>query len=551
MDFYTFSRINRFRKIIFTLFKYGFEDILSRLDLPEKVFPKKIKKFIHPQGTTWERIRLILEELGPTFIKLGQMLSLRVDLLPFDLIKELSKLQDEVPYEEFEVIKKEMEKAYKRPLEEIFANIDPIPVAAASIAQVHRGILKKGNKDVAIKIQRPNIKQIIRTDLSILENLAKRVHEKIEFLRSYNFPGLINEIKKMFSQELNFTKEAKNILLAQKTLKDNPKIYLPEVYLEFSSSNILVMEYIEGRNLKEIKDEDEDLKREVAKTCVEAILKQMLVDGFFHADPHPGNILITKDKKICFLDWGIVGRLTESDKLKISSLLDGIIRKDGEIILTSLLSLSQDIANLNRDLLLKDVMEILDYYYILSLKDIKLVDMLKELIQTIKEHNLKVRIDLSMMFKSLITLDGTTRALYSDINIIEEFSPYVRRLLLRKYRPDVIFKHLRHSIYNIWQFQKKVPFQISNLLSKLEEDDLTIVLEHKKLENLIKSIERSANKLTLGVVIGAMVIASSMIITTGIKPLLFGYSALGLGGYVLSALLGFWLIISIIKSKKM
>ncbi len=551
MDIYTFSRINRFRKIIFTLLKYGFEDILARLDLPEKVFPKRIKRYIVPKSTTWERIRFILEELGPTFIKLGQILSLRVDLLPFDLIKELSKLQDEVPYEEFEVIKKEMEKTYKRPVEEIFSHIDPVPVAAASIAQVHRGVLKKNNRDVAIKIQRPNIKQIIRIDLSILENLAKRVHEKIEFLKPYNLPELVDEIKKMFFQELNFTKEAKNILLAKKAFKDNPKIYLPEVYLEFSSSNILVMEYIEGKSLKEIKDQDKDFKKEIAKICVEAIVKQMLVDGFFHADPHPGNILITKDKKVCFLDWGIIGRLTEADRLKISSLLDGIIKKDGEIILTSLLSLSQDIVSLDKDLLLKDVMEILDYYYILSLRDINLVDMVKELVQTIKEHNLKVRIDLSMMFKSLITLDGTTRTLYPDINLIEEFSPYVKRLLLRKYRPDVIYKHLRHSIYNIWQFQKKVPFQITDLLSKLEKDNLTIVLEHKRLENLIKSIERSANKLTLGVVIGAMVIASSMIITTGVKPLLFGYSALGLGGYVLSALLGFWLIISIIKSKKM
>ncbi len=551
MDFYTLSRFNRFRKIILTIMKYGFGDIISRLDLPERIIPKGIKRYISSDKTTWERVRLILEELGPTFIKLGQILSLRVDLLPFELIRELSRLQDEVPSEPFEVVKKEMEKTYKKAIDDLFLEIDPIPLAAASMAQVHRGILKKEKKEVAIKIQRPKIKHLIKIDLSILENLAKRAHERIDFLRPYNLPGLVKEIRKLFNQEVNFTKEAKNIILARESLKDNPDIYLPEVFLDYCSSNILVMEFISGRNLKELESISEDEKKRIAKICVEATLKQMVVDGFFHADPHPGNIILTSEGKICFLDWGMVGRLTYSTKLKISSLLEGIIKKDSDIILSSLLGLSQDVVNLDREALIKDIMDILDYYYILSLKEIKLVDLLKELSEAIREYGLRVRSELSVMFKTLIILDGSTRILYPDINIIQEFSPYVRKLLFARYRPDMVLKHLRHNVYNLWQLQKKIPYQLADILTKLERDELSIGFEHKGLEGLRRTLEHIANKVTLAIITAAMIIGSSMIITTGIKPYLFGYPAIGLIGYVISGILGIWVAISIIKSKKM
>ncbi|MFW5971001.1 MAG: ABC1 kinase family protein, partial [Desulfovermiculus sp.] len=296
MDLHTLSRLNRFKEISFTLIKYGFGDLLSRLDLPDKImFPKPSRKSGRQEASTWKRIRYVLTELGPTFVKFGQLLSLRTDLLPPALANELSRLQDEVQAEEWEAISSQIEKNLERPMKEIFAYIEPKPLAAASLAQVHRARLAADNTVVAVKVQRPGIEQVIRNDLDIMAGLAKQIHERIETMALYDLPGLVHELRRMLLRELDFEREARNIRLAQANFQGHEYIRFPAVFSEYSTRKVLVMELVQGTKLRNVTALPEERRLLLARNGLRASLKQILEDGFFHADPHPGNIFVMDD----------------------------------------------------------------------------------------------------------------------------------------------------------------------------------------------------------------------------------------------------------------
>lgn len=551
MDFQSFSKINRFKDIVFTLMRYGFGDIISRLDLPEKILPVPIKKQWATDKNTWERIRLVLTDLGPTFVKFGQILSLRADLIPHELVLELSKLQDQVQPESFEAIKTQIEKSMEKPLEEVFADFEPQPLAAASLAQVHRAVLKKDKTVVAVKVQRPGIRQTIRNDLDILATLARQVHERLETLKVYDLPLLVEELRRLLTRELDFTLEGKNIRLARSNFAGDPEVVYPAVFTDESTSRVLIMELVRGTKLRQAVDLPLAQKKRLAQIGLRALMQQVLMDGFFHADPHPGNIYVLDDGRISFLDWGMVGRVTPDMQARIIALIEGIVDRDSEAIMELILSLSENTQVKNREELQRDILDVLDEFYAVPLSEINISQLLMLITEAIQRHQIRIKADMAVMIKAMITGEGTVRMLYPELNVVAEAEPFVRKMALKKYSPRELQKQTRKLLGQFFQMQKALPLQLNHVMGKLERDELSIGFEHKRLEGLRMTLDQIANRLTLGIVTAAMIIGSSMIVTTGVKPLLFGYPALGLVGYLLSAFFGAWLAFEIIRKRKM
>ena len=550
MDIHTLSRIGRFKDIAFTLVKYGFGDLIARLDLPERILHLSPRKSVYSELDAWKRIRLVLTELGPTFIKFGQLLSLRSDLLPLDLTKELSKLQDDVPPAGFEEIKNQMEKELEAPLDDIFSDFEVRPMAATSLAQVHRAVLKRDKTVVAVKVQRQGIRQTIKYDLDILAGFARQIHERVEAAAVYDLPQLISELRKLMFQELDFRREARNMRLAQANFSGVELLSLPKVFSDFSTSRVLCMELIKGVPMKEAFHLPLENRRHLARNGLRAALKQILEDGFFHADPHPGNIIIQQNKILTLLDWGMVGRITPDTRGKLITLVQAIVDRDSETVLPLLLQFSLQKGKINRDQLQRDIMDIIDDYYSVPLAEVNIGQLLSALSNLLFEHKIRMKPDLAIMIRAIMVTEGTARQLYPELNVIAESEPYVRKIALKQLTPALLKQKLIREFSRFLQVNREIPTRLNQIFGKLENDQLSIGFEHKNLDGLRKTLERVANRVTMGLLTAALIIGSSMIITTGVRPFLFGYPALGLIGFILSGFIGLWLIIDILRKKK-
>jgi len=549
VDLRTIARLGRFKDIVFTLIRYGFDDLVQRLDLPGTGVIKRIEK-AGRELDTYERIRYALEELGPTFVKFGQIMSLRPDLLPPPLIRELSRLQDEVAPEEFDTIKPALQQSLGQDLTEIFSAFDEKSFASASLSQVHKGVLRELGRSVAVKVQRPGIRRKVELDLDILETLVNRLNERSEDLRVYDLPNLVRIIRRNLLRELDFTREARNMKIARSAMDEEEGIYVPEAYDEYCREQVLVMEYLEGTKLKDLEALPRDDAEILAKQGLNAAIKQILEDGFFHADPHPGNLLVEDGRRLCLLDWGMVGRLSVRDRYELMDLIKSVVEKDSEGLVDSLLLLTKGEYGIDRRGMERDLLEILDTYFAVPIKDMNLGHLLLDITTLLRSYRLRLPVDLMIMIKALITAEGTARQIYPDLNVISEAESSIERLAAERFWPGRLWHNLRGSIRHFLALQRQFPLRAYQIMDKLDRGELAIRFEHENLEGLRKTLEHIFNRLTFGIIIGAMIIGSTMIITTGVGPLLFGFPALGLVGYMISGLLGLWLVFNIIRTRK-
>jgi ubiquinone biosynthesis protein len=549
MQFSELKKLKRFREIVAVLIKYGFDEIAQRLELPGADFIRKMSP-VREELEFNERIRSVFEELGPTFVKFGQILSLRPDLLPADLVNELEKLQEDVSAVEFGEIQELIEKSLGKPIRDVFSIFDVEPVAAASLSQVHRAVLKHEGRIASVKVQRPGIGKMIQSDLDILETVAGFLDEKFEDLKNHDLPGLVNVIRRNLLREIDFTNELRNLKIARSYALET-EIYIPEVYDQYCSRKRLVMEYIQGSKFRDvIAGSQYDAKR-LARQGLRAAVKQILEDGFFHADPHPGNLLITEDANLCIIDWGMVGRLTERDRHELIDLLKAVVEKDSDALVHSLLRLCQTRSQQIRPRdLERELLDILDSYYAVPIKDMDIGQLMISMTRLIHNHRLQLPLDLVVMIKALVTAEGTARLAYPELDFVSEVEEDISRLAIQRLSPEVIWRNLRNSISNIWASQREIPRQIQQIIGKLDRGELRLHFRLDKLEQLVNSLENAFNRLTTGIITGAIIMGSSMIITTGIGPYLFGFPALGVIGYLLSVVLGLWLIITILRTKK-
>jgi ubiquinone biosynthesis protein len=548
MQFNDLKNIKRFKEIVAILTKYGFEEIVQRIDLPGIDLVRKTTS-TEEVGSVYARIRRAIEELGPTFIKFGQIMSLRPDLLPNEMLVELEKLQDDAPAVAMDDIESMVQASLGRPIDALFSVFDVEPIAAASLSQVHKGVLQESGRIVSVKVQRPGIKGKIQADLDILDTIAGFMHQKVEELAAYDLPELVRIVRRHILTELDFRIELQNMKVARAHARDTP-IRIPEGIEDHCAEQILVMEYVHGARYNELlRDSIYDVAR-IAKQGLTAAVKQILEDGFFHADPHPGNLLVTDKMNLCIIDWGMVGRLTQKDRYELTDLLRAVVDKDSQALTQSLLRLCQtkgdsvDPSSIERELL-----TLLDTYHTASIQEVNIGQFLMDVMSLIRAHRLQLPTDYVIMIKALVTAEGSARKIYPELNVVAEIGDHIKGLVTSRLKPEALWRQFRSAMATLWAYQRELPQQIQQIVGKLERGDLGLQLNHNKLEKLSNSLENAANRLTMAIIAGAIIMGSSMIITTGVGPYLFGFPALGVIGYLLSVILGLWLILTIIRSK--
>jgi len=544
------QQIGRFREIVFALIKYGFDDVVERLDLPAKFHLRDGKpKHVGDLGT-YERIRMLMEDLGPTFVKIGQVLSLRPDLIPQELIDEFRKLQADVPPVSFEEVQGVLKSCMRKPVDEMFESFETEPIAAASLAQVHKAVLRETGRAVAVKVQRPHIRELIETDLAILEDLAGTLQGRLRTLKIYDLPGIVEELKRLLIRELDFEREARNMKIAKGNMAGLEGVRVPTVYEEYCGSCVVTMELFEGRMLSDLTPEEVPNGKELGRLGLRASLKQILEDGFFHADPHPGNIVLLDEHTIGVLDWGMVGRLTQYTRREFIDLIFAIIDKDAELAVDIFFRLAGTEYPHKRVMLEREVLDVMDLYHNAPLKDINIGRMMIDMTGVLRDHGIKVPATFSVMVKAMLSAEGTARQLSPTLNVLMEAEPVIKNLTLDRFRSKSIMRALRRTMKGIMDLQRQLPQRVDRIFSKIDRGELAIRFRHENLDSLAKAIDAATNRMTVALVIAALIVGSSLIMTTETKPFLFGYPAIGVVGYLVSAILGLWLVVMILKRRK-
>jgi ubiquinone biosynthesis protein len=388
-------------------------------------------------------------------------------------------------------------------------------------------------------------------DLQILEGAAPILCEHLEFARTYDFVNLVKELKRALLRELNFTLEARNMQIVSQALSGEKDVIIPEVYEDYTRFSVLTMDLIEGVKLKHLQPEDVEEREQLAKIGIRLVVKQVLENGFFHADPHPGNFLVVNEREVCLLDWGVVGILPSETRYELVELIGAIVDKEAEKVLDVLVALTEaNVTEINERLLLRDILEILHLYHSVTVGKLDLGQLLMDLNNMLRTHHIKLPSDLALMFKAMVTVEGTARQIYPELDVIAEIEPFIKQLGVERWSPSQIWHRFTRQLRLYLKLQSSLPGAIQRILQKVEQGELNIQFKHENLGGLQKSLDNVSNRLSFSIILGSVIIGSSMIITTGVKPLIFGYPAIGLVGYLISAFLGLIVAFNIFRSRK-
>ena len=545
-----YNKLKRGRQIIAVLIKYGLDYFIdrSKLKLLSRIkrTPKGYQTLSLPR-----RFCLSLEELGPTFVKFGQILSTRPDFLPPAFIVELEKLQDEVPpFESFQA-RKIIEQELDKPTSKLFKKFCEIPIAAASLSQVHKATLQNG-EIVAVKIQRPDIRQLIEIDLEILEDLAGFIDRRLVNGWVYHPKLMIKEFRKAILKEIDFTNEAHHFEKFRINFKDINYFKVPKIYWEMTTTKVITTEFVEGTKISEItKDEYRNIfdPKEVAKRGALIILKQIFEDGFFHADPHPANIFVLPPATIAMLDVGQVGYIDENMIKNGAKLLLAMMDRDLEQGMRCLQALGILKKEFDENLLRKDFSELIESYIGIPLKDIEIRKLAQDTIDVMVHHNLVLPSNTALMIKALSMAETTGRKLDPDFNIALVGKPFMSKIISKRFAPEKLLKRSNKFIQDSIELIEQLPRDLTDTLKKLKEGKLKFIFEHRGLEKLTREISRSTMRLSLSMIIASIIVGSSLIMQMNIGPIIFGYPIQGIIGYIIAIFLGFFLII-ILKSGK-
>ena len=544
--------LKRYKEIGEVLVKYGFGFLVEKL-YDKGLVPSRILKRrsgIAEKISPGKRIRLALEELGPTFIKLGQILSTRTDIIPESITEELSMLQDQAPEFSFSIVQELFEKEIGISIQEAFDDFEERPIAAASIGQVHQARLKDGSA-VVVKIQRPNIESTIKRDMSILKTIAKILDEHFAEQIPFQMIDIVEEFSYTMMRELNYMIEARNTEKFRENFKDDLHVVIPKVYWKYSTAKILTLEKITGIKLSNILKTENGKKdvKSIAAQIVEAFMKQIFIFGFFHADPHPGNIFVVSEDIIAFIDFGITGYLEPHAMDFITDLFIAGTRKDIEKIAELFVQI--DAVNPKSDMrrLKEDLSFIFNFYLDVPLKRLSISEALSQFMRITYQNRIRLPSQFVQLTRALIVLEGSIKNLNPELNISEAAGPFVNRIIAYRFRPEKVFKEILYYGDNILGTLRTFPKDLRSIIKKLERNEMKLLLEETASQKFAYHLNKTIHKLCLSLIIAAMSISSSMLIGYEKGPMLFGISALGLLGYFIALFSAIILILNILMAK--
>jgi ubiquinone biosynthesis protein len=532
------SRFRRYGQIADVLVKYGFGIAIDEL-FPGVRKWKFFEKHFPEKRPVYERMRLAIEELGPTFIKFGQIASTRTELLPPELIEELHKLQDRVAPVPFSQVRPIIED-YCGCLEEVFSTVEEEPIGSASIALVYRGQLRDGTQ-VALKVQRPNIAELIEKDLVILQALAKRVEVVFPDLRVYNPTGMVQDFATQIRKELDFVRDGRNADRLRQNMKGVPGVRCPRIYWKYSGARLLVMEYVEGVRV----DDREGIRafglspREIGKKGFHAYMKQIFEDGFFHGDPHPGNLIVTRTGNLVFLDFGIMGIIRPEKRHTFTNLVLSILGNDVDLMIRSLEQLGVRVKPEQMDSIRDDLFIILMDYSEFELKDVNFSRVIQELTTAMRRYNMQVPMTLMLMLKVLLMVADIGRSLDPEFNFSAYVGPYMEELEEKDLAVRELMRKARLSATTAVEGMLELPANLNAIMKRFSSGSLMFEVADTDLQRLQRIMDRSSDKVLVGLITAALVVGSSLVIfasrTTISGPLLILASLV----YAVAVIIGF------------
>jgi ubiquinone biosynthesis protein len=550
--------LSRLREISSVLIRHGLGDLVRRTGLASAL--ERAGQILHwseagksAEIEPQERFRRSLEELGPTFVKLGQVLSTRPDLLSPGWIAELERLHSEVAPISFDELLPQIEKALGRSPFDVFADVEREPHAAASIAQVHRAKLPSG-APVVLKIRRPGISAKIAADLGLLDHLANLIEREMPEARRYAPVQVVAQFRRSLERELDLAVEARHVDRFARNFADDPHILIPKVYWDFTSSLMNVQEYvagIRGTDLPAITASDLDRKILAARGS-DAVLKMILVDGFFHADPHPGNVLYLPGNRIALIDFGMVGRLSALRRSQMVDLLAGIVDQDDQAMLEVLLDWTGE-HGVDESRLAADVGELAFDFADTELKDLRIGALLQRVAALLREHAILLPADLTLMFKALISLEGLGRQYDPEFRLVDRVRPFLDRAVSERYQPVVALRRSQATLANAFGLLTSVPRDLARLVKDARRGRMRVDLDLKRLDSFGERLHNTIDRMTIGIMTSSLVIGSSIVMTVGGGPTLFGVSVLtlfGLIGYLIAFINSLWIILAIWRSDR-
>ncbi len=553
----TYRHLNRYRQILAVLFKYGYGDLIELLKIDQyieiglQLISRKPRERLDKLSRA-EKVRMALEELGPTYIKLGQVLSTRPDLVPVDFIRELSKLQDKVPPCDFDSIRQVVTRELKQPPEDLFDYFDSNPMASASIGQVYKARLKDGD-EVAVKVQRPGIRKIIEVDLEIMLHLATLMERHVEEMALHRPVKIVEEFARTLEKEIDYDTEAANMDRFARLYLREPTVCVPKVYHELTSARVLTMEFISGikvSHVARLEEEALDLKIITARGA-DLILSQVFVHGFFHADPHPGNIFVLPNNNICLVDFGMVGAVDRQTREDFVELIDSVVHRNetraAQIILR--LTIWEDEPEFAR--LEKEVADFMGRHLYKPLKEIQVARLLQNLLDLTSRHRLRIPEDIFLMMKAFAAVEGVAMMLDPDFDMVAQARPFIEQVKLARFEPDRIASDVVQLTAELSRFVHTFPRDLLEITRKIRKQKLSIQLAHQGLDRMLATHDQISNRIAFSVIIAALIIGSALIVISKTPPFIYGISLIGIIGFLAAALMGIWLLIAILRKGRL